>query len=673
MTTSTRPRHSQLRLLFLFALASLVPIVGLGYWLVGELRQSGEHQALRAYQHLSMSFLDPMVTPTNGEPMDLDHLGDADRRALDEGVTAVSSLLRVRFISTIGHITYSTERGEIGTDLPGAWANDLVMGGTGRRFVAADRVAYTEGSGRVFQYALPLRLAGQDQDWGVIEVTGPTALLADATPAVRDTEALFLTTGLSLLWLLMLPIFWWVSLKLKRQVDENERLAQHDALTGLPNRTLLASRLTDALTESVQQHSVVGHMLIDLDDFKDVNDTLGHHAGDVLLQHVADRISSAVRPGDTVSRLGGDEFAVVVANAQHPSVISGVAERLLDSLERPVQIGEVLVTPGASIGIALAPDHGTTVDVLMQRADIAMYAAKAGGLGRRTYSQTIDSHSPSRLGLTSELRTALRSEDQIDLVYQPIVDSRTGEVVQLETLVRWKHPQRGELLPKDFLEMAERSGLVAQLTERTLAVALRQLRTWLDAGLTVRLGVNLSSVVLRDQTLPSQISTQLNHLRVPASLLEFEVTETSLLEEPESVLVLLRQLRALGASVALDDFGSGFSSLVHLRSLEADVVKIDRQFVEHILTRSADAKIVGAVIDLAHELGMTVTGEGVETEGQAVKLAAMGCDRLQGYYLARPLPAYAATALLRERSRLAAANAAAAAAAMSASAGAGAA
>lgn len=659
MTTSTRRRHSQLRLLLLFALASLVPIVGLGYWLVGALRESGEHQALRAYQHLSMSLLYPLVTPTSGEPLDLDHLGQPEQAELDAGVAAISTRLRVRFISTIGHVTYSTTRAEIGTDMPGAWANDLVNGGSGRRFVDASQVGFTQATGRVFQYALPLRPAGLDQDWGVAEVTGPASLLADAGPDGFDTEELFLTTGLVVLWLLMLPIFWWVSLKLKRQVDENERLAQHDALTGLPNRTLLASRLTDALGDATQQRAVVGLMIIDLDDFKDVNDTLGHHAGDVLLQHVAQRIQSAVRPGDTVSRLGGDEFAVVVANAQHPSVISGVAERLLDALERPVQIGEVQVTPGASIGIALAPDHGTTVDVLMQRADIAMYAAKAGGLGRRTYSQTIDSHSPSRLGLTSELRNALRSEDQIDLVYQPIVDSRTGAVVQLETLVRWKHPQRGQLLPKDFLEMAERSGMVAQLTERTLAVALRQLRTWLDAGLQVRLGVNLSSVVLRDQTLPSQISTQLNHLRVPASLLEFEVTETSLLEEPESVLVLLRQLRALGSTVALDDFGSGFSSLAHLRSLEADVVKIDRQFVEHIMERTTDATIVASVIDLAHQLGMQVTGEGVETEAQAVKLAGMGCDKLQGYYLARPLPAYAATALLRERQRVAAAATAA--------------
>ncbi len=231
----------------------------------------------------------------------------------------------------------------------------------------------------------------------------------------------------------------------------------------------------------------------------------------------------------------------------------------------------------------------------------------------------------------------------------------------METLVRWKHPQRGELLPMEFLEMAERSGLVAQLTERTLAVALRQLRTWLDAGLEVRVGVNLSSIVLQDHTLPGQIATAMNHLRIPPALLEFEVTETSLLIEPDTVMVLLRQLRSLGSTVALDDFGSGYSSLTHLRSLEADALKIDRQFVQHVLTSASDAKIVASVIELAHQLGMTVTAEGVETAGQAQHLAMAGCDKLQGYYLARPLPAHAATALLRERNRTEAAAAASAA------------
>lgn len=658
MLSSTRRRHSQLRLLLSFALASLVPIVLLGYLIIGQMRDATEAQGIEAYQNATANLLIPVARALQ----DVDDLEAplppavvASLETASDYLVADRSEVRVRYFSPGWRVGYSSIGGEVGTAVrPGSEAP-----AEERTWRRADPAAegMPEDAGPVFVSVDCLR--DGDLRLGWIEVTAPLSLVADSAGSQLGGQRRLLIAGLASLWVLMVPIFWWVSRKLKRQVDENERLAQHDALTGLPNRTLLASRLTDALTESVQQQSVVGLMLIDLDDFKDVNDTLGHQAGDVLLQHVSQRIAGAVRPGDTVSRLGGDEFAVVVANAQHPSVISGVAERLLDALERPVQIGEVQVTPGASIGIALSPEHGTTVDVLMQRADIAMYAAKAGGLGRRTYSPTIDSHSPSRLGLTSELRTALRTDDQIDLVYQPIVDARTGAVVQLETLVRWKHPQRGELLPKDFLEMAERSGLVAQLTERTLAVALRQLRTWLDAGLEIRLGMNLSSVVLQDHTLPGQIATALNHLRVPPSLLEFEVTETSLLVEPDTVMVLLRQLRSLGSTVALDDFGSGYSSLAHLRSLEADALKIDRQFVEHVLTSPSDAKIVASVIELAHQLGMTVTAEGVETAGQAQHLAVAGCDKLQGYYLARPLPAHAATALLRERSRIAASAAAA--------------
>jgi diguanylate cyclase (GGDEF)-like protein len=634
----------------MFASFSLLPIVVLGWWINSQLRSTADKQALRSYQRATRTLVAPLAA-TLGDLDAETTLTAATREDLleiERIVVADRPTVRLRLISPTGRVAYTSLDSDRALLRISGWVAPTTDA-TLRTADAADE-GMTAVTGPVFVSRLAVKPAG-DAAVGWFEVTAPVSLVVQADDAELGRERSLLVGGLAALWVLMVPVFWSVARRLKRQVDENERLAQHDALTGLPNRTLLASRLTEALTESAQHRSVVGLMLIDLDDFKDVNDTLGHQAGDVLLRHVAQRIKHAVRPGDTVGRLGGDEFAVVVANAQHPSVISGVAERLLDALERPVQIGEVQVTPGASIGIALSPEHGTTVDVLMQRADIAMYAAKAGGLGRRTYSSTIDSHSPSRLGLTSELRAGLRTDDQIDLVYQPIVDTRTGAVVQFETLVRWKHPQRGELLPKDFLEMAERSGLVAQLTERTLAVALRQLRTWLDAGLEVRVGMNLSSIVLRDQTLPGQISSMLNHLKIPASLLEFEVTETSLLEEPEAVLVLLRQLRSLGSTVALDDFGSGFSSLAHLRSLEADALKIDRQFVEHVLTSARDATIVSSVIDLSHRLGMTVTAEGVETAGQAEHLAKAGCDKLQGFYLARPLPAHAATALLRERSR----------------------
>ncbi len=418
MLSSTRRRHSQLRLVASFALASLVPIVLLGYVIVGQLRDASEAQGIAAYQNATQALLTP-VTKVLQEVDDLEAPLPPQvlttLEAARDYVIAGRPGIRLRYLTPEGRVSYSSVAGEQTTVPRTGWT--MPVGDRSWRGAQPATENLPEAVGPLVVSLDCLRDVSLRVGW--IEITAPRSLVTGSADVEYRGERRRLVGGLVSLWALMIPIFWSVSRRLKRQVDENERLAQHDALTGLPNRTLLASRLTEALTESVQQQSVVGLMLIDLDDFKDVNDTLGHQAGDVLLQHVSQRIAGAVRPGDTVSRLGGDEFAVVVANAQHPSVISGVAERLLDALERPVQIGEVQVTPGASIGIALSPDHGATVDVLMQRADIAMYAAKAGGLGRRTYSPTIDSHSPSRLGLTSELRAALRTDDQIDLVSSP--------------------------------------------------------------------------------------------------------------------------------------------------------------------------------------------------------------------------------------------------------------
>ena len=652
-STAARSRrtYARARLVVAFGLASAVLIIVVGRWLDGQVRSAAERQALSSYQRTSEATFRVLTSSllseeelNGGVPID-------KQRLLSEVVSKVALTddhpVRVRLVSSSGRIAFSTGAGDAGTVVSDTWL--LSSTDKGRtRFTTADQVGLST-TGRVFEFSVPLRFG--TVLWGTIDVTGDSDALRLVASHDASRARTGLVFGLLALWLMLLPIVWSVSSRLKRQADENERLAQHDALTGLPNRMLLGSRLTEALDEGNRRNAVTGLMVVDLDDFKDVNDTLGHQAGDVMLQHIAHRIAGAVRPGDTVSRLGGDEFAVVVANAQHPSVIGGVADRLLDALEMPVRVGEVTITPSASIGIAMAPQHGTSVDQLMQRADIAMYAAKAGGLGRRTYSSDIDVHSTSKLTLAAELRAAMRDgEEQIDLVYQPIFNALTGEIVQLETLVRWNHPTRGELQPKDFVPLAERSGLVAQLTELTLGLALRQLRTWMDAGLPVRLGINLSSIVLQDQMLPGQVASALNRFNVPASLIEFEVTETSLLSDPQSVLVLLRQLRSLGATVSLDDFGSGYSSLTHLRSLEADSIKVDRSFVENMLTRDHDAKIVAAMVSLAHELGMTVTAEGVESSEQVAKLISVGCDRLQGFFLSYPLPAHSATVLLRERS-----------------------
>ena len=649
--TGTTRWGGQLRVLLGFAALSLVPIVVIGAVLNDRVYVSAQHQSLRATQAaatgslragLQLSGFDPATFAT----APIQRLRPQLDLLLRPILSASADHVQISVVSATGAVLYSSVPGWEGTTRTDAWSLSPTVG-RAARVVPADRIGVGAlFAGRVYQFVMPV---SDEQTAAAIEVIGDAGgMLADAQADMQATRWR-LYGALGVLWLSMLPIVWTMSRRMKRQVDDNRWLALHDPLTGLPNRSLLTTRVETAISEAAHDGSVVGLMLIDLDDFKDVNDTLGHQAGDALLQEVGRRLAGAVRDSDSVARLGGDEFAVVVAHAQHPSVIAGVADRLLAALDAPVQLGEVGITPGASIGIAQYPQHGTTMDVLLRRADIAMYAAKSEGLGRRTYSGEIDLHSASRLTLTSELRAALRSTDQITLSYQPIHDAVSHGIVQLEALVRWQHPTKGELSPAVFLGLAERTGLMSQLTDRTLALLLQQQRTLLDAGTSVKIALNLSTVVLRDLTLPDRIEAALRDADVPADLVEFEVTETSLLHDPDAVLPLLRRLRALGSSLALDDFGQGFSSLSHLRSLEADGIKIDKAFIDDLLTSSVDQTIVAAVINLGHELGMVVTAEGVEHADQAARLAALGCDRLQGFHFARPRPAHEIVTLLSGR------------------------
>jgi diguanylate cyclase (GGDEF)-like protein/PAS domain S-box-containing protein len=418
--------------------------------------------------------------------------------------------------------------------------------------------------------------------------------------------------------------------------DEAQHQALHDGLTGLPNRTLLRDRLQQAILVAQRDNSSLALLIMDLDHFKDVNDTLGHHSGDELLQQVAARLRSALRASDTVARMGGDEFAIILPMASDASLASRVAEHLVRTLEQPFLVAEQSVSIGASIGIALYAEHGTDAKTLLRHADVAMYVAKRGGLGHALYSGDQDAHDPERLTLTAELRSAIERNELV-LHYQPKIDLRSGSCNRVEALVRWQHPVRGLIPPDQFIPLAEQTGLIKPLTNWVLGAAIRQCRAWRDSGLEIAVGVNLSMRNLHDPELVEHVVHVLNSHRVPASALKVEVTESALMTDPHRALDSLVRLRAIGVEVAIDDFGTGHASLSYLKQMPVEEIKLDRSFVRDMRTDKNDFTIVRSTIELAHDLGLRVIAEGVEDQATLDLLAQLGCDLAQGYHMSRPL------------------------------------
>ena len=449
-----------------------------------------------------------------------------------------------------------------------------------------------------------------------------------------------------LLPLLLLPIA--TIQKSAALAAERERQAVHDALTGLPNRALLHERATTVLTEAGRSGSTVAVMLLDLDHFKEINDTLGHRVGDNLLRAVGERLHGAVRDTDMVARLGGDEFGVLVScmNSADDAVV--LAERLLTVLREPFFVDGVRLQTQASIGIAVWPDHGTDVETLVQRADVALYAAKEERGCWSMYSPESDRYTPERLAMLGELRTGLET-GQLVVFYQPKSDAKTGVVVGVEALARWEHPTRGLLPPDEFIPLAENTGLIGDLTFEVLRQALAQVRVWHRKGMRIGVSVNLSVRQLTDINLPRDVAALLADFQLPASVLTLEVTETTIMADPSRTLHVLRMLADIGIDLSIDDFGTGYSSLAYLRRLQADELKIDKSFVMGMSRNSNDAVIVRSTIELGHNLGLRMVAEGVEDAETWRLLRSLGCDVVQGYHLSRPLPPAQITEWLSER------------------------
>jgi diguanylate cyclase (GGDEF)-like protein len=423
----------------------------------------------------------------------------------------------------------------------------------------------------------------------------------------------------------------------------------HDALTGLPNRALLFHRFDQVLLAASGAGTTAGLLLIDLDRFKEINDTLGHQYGDALLTQIGPRLRLALREADTIARLGGDEFAVLFPDIGDLHAAMAVAAQLREALEKPFVVEGVALDVEASVGVVLSGEHGNDPTTLLQRADIAMYIAKVQNLGVFAYDPDVDGHTPAKLALLGELRRALNL-GQLVLHYQPKVSIRTTEVVGAEALLRWQHPSRGMILPDAFIPLAEHTGLIGPLTNYVLGAALTQARVWMDAGRPLMVSVNLSARSLLDEQLPQQVADLLATHGVPAGLLLLEVTESALMTEPDRARNLLMALEALGVRLSIDDFGAGYTSLGQLKNLPVAELKIDKSFIMNMRNDPSDALIVHSIVELGHNLGLTIVAEGVETAAVLTDLTALGCDTAQGDYVSRPVPAAAFDSWRAERS-----------------------
>jgi diguanylate cyclase (GGDEF)-like protein len=435
------------------------------------------------------------------------------------------------------------------------------------------------------------------------------------------------------------------SLRAYRHTLRNAALS--DELTGLPNRALFRDRVRQAVLQSRRDGGLAAVLLLDLDRFKEVNETLGHQKGDQLLNDVADRLHDTLRDADTVARFHGDEFAVLIPRLEESGQAAEVAHRIAEALHEPFPLGGLALQVDMSIGIALSPPDGEDPDLLLQRAGIAMSEAKKGSAGFAFYTAERDPYSARRLAMVAELRFAI-DERALDVHYQPKVDLATHHVTGVEALARWTHPELGTIPPSEFVPLAEQTGLIKPMTIAVLESALIQARRWRDEGLTVPVSVNLSARNLLDPQLPAQVDDLLNRFGVAPTLLELEITESSIMSDPVRALDVLTRLDDMGVGLSIDDFGTGYSSLAYLKRLPVDELKIDRGFVMNLTSDKADAFIVRCAVDLGRNLGLRIVAEGVEDAETAAALADLGATQAQGYHFSRPAPGPELTSWLRE-------------------------
>jgi diguanylate cyclase (GGDEF)-like protein len=526
-----------------------------------------------------------------------------------------------------------------GRALPRPTAADLARADRPESWIVHGRTPDREAQVHVF---VPVLGEGRDRDdvVALMNVVLPYDELAQVAQTTLDRQRIGAVV------LLLLPIVGFADLQ--RRLRRREREARHDPLTGLLNGVALRQDGRGLLSRANDRRPLA-LLLIDLSEFKAVNDTLGHSAGDLLLKQVAASLRGAVRAGDLVSRLGGDEFAVLLTDLPDAAAAQERAEQLLRRLRQAsFTVDGLDLVIDASIGIALAPQHGTDVSDLLQRADTAMYQAKRSNRDTMVYDATTDENSVGQLAMVTELRRALDNEEFV-LHYQPKISLTDRRVTSVEALVRWQHPTRGVLPPGVFLPVLERSGLMQPLTRWVLREAVKQAVSWRGAGMPLPIAVNINPRSLLEADLPARVLAILRGADLPASFLELEITETAVMTDPARAAAVLRQLHARGIKVSIDDFGAGYTSLAHLRTLPIAALKLDRSLISDMLERDEDHAVTQALIDLAHRLGLTVIAEGVETEAVLERLSTLGCDEAQGYLMSPPVDPAALKAWVAER------------------------
>ena len=638
-------------LLARFSVLSLACLLVLGGYLAQETRKQIRERAIVSAAHQAESIA-LFTVAHHVEGLDLERgLPAAKVNELDDLLhagAASSPVVGVRIWSPTGLVAYSDEPEMIGQrNPPGPGLMQAIHGHTEAHLSSQGHGT----AGEVIEVYVPLTESGDGTPVkGAFEVYLDYAPLASAIRDDSREVLVALAIGLLALWLALFRIVQGASKRLRRVAAENEYQATHDSLTGLPNREAFYAQAGRALRAARARSGLASVMIVDLDRFKEVNDTLGHHSGDLLLKEASVRLRAGLRDGDVLSRLGGDEFAVLLPDVESAQEARLVAQRVCEALERPFELNDLTVHLEASAGIAMHPDHGDDMEALMQRADVAMYVAKGSTASYELYAARHDRHSPARLALLGELRHALEN-DEFELHYQPKARLSTGAVEGAEALVRWRHPVRGLVPPDDFIPLAEQTGVIKPLTSWVLDSALGQCRAWRDAGLELNVAVNLSVRNLLDAHLPDSVAELLRRHELPPCCLQLEITESTIVADQVRALDVLARLDRMGVGLSVDDFGTGYSSLAYLKDLPVRELKIDRKFVNNMTEDGDDAFIVRSTIDLGRNLGLQVVAEGVETQAAWDQLAALGCDTAQGYFLSPPLPAAELAVWLAERER----------------------
>ncbi len=628
------------RLFASFAALSLVPVLTLGLILArqyhSEVEQRGVEQGRAQAEVIAR-----LLGETQLDGRDLKQLTAPELARVTAFTTAemsVGSVRRLRLRAPDQHVIFADDASGMRPVPPDEEVAEALQGESVAVITRLNADANDVGpvGARVVEVYTPLRNPATQQVTGALEIYLPYDTIADQLTAGLHRLYLALGAGLTLLYVVLAGLAGWMTRRLRRNAAAFEYLALHDALTDLPNRELFARRVGSAVAACQGPGCPSAVVLLDLDRFKEVNDTLGHHNGDLLLAQVAERLRSSVRDVDTVARLGGDEFGLVLPGIGTPEQAQPMLDRIHAAIERDMTIAGLPLSVEASMGVVFVPRDGDDADALLQHADIAMYVAKRAHAGAVYYEPEQDDYNAERLALVGELRRALE-RDELVLHFQPQVDS-SGRVHTVEALVRWQHPERGMLSPDEFVPVAEQTGLIEPLTRWVLDAALAQLVAWSELAPNLVVAVNISARTLHRSEFPDLVLEALAHAGLPPERLLLEITESALVANAGAAAVVLARLRDAGLRLSLDDFGQGYTSLAQLRHLPLSELKIDKAFVLSILDSPADAAIVRSVIELGHNLGMFVVAEGVESPAALELVREFGCDAAQGFLFTRPLP-----------------------------------